>query len=635
MTLLARPCAGLFVMRALVFFILAMLAFCDANATDRLAGLVARAESLKLSDHPVWLRLLHYKNGDAAEQSEILDDDFFVAANGRYSAYDELVATLGAYVGERSALPNESIRCRFPARFHFLDATLKLDLPAAECPRLDSWIKFEQLDSVSLMMISGYFGNPASTFGHILLKINNGSVPDGYTLLDLGVNFGAVVPQNEPTVTYIVRGLFGGYQAGFSDQDYYLSDLTYTRTEFRDMWEYKLGLSEYQQKLLLYHLWEITGRRFQYFFLKGNCAFRIAELLELVTGESFLDDVDFWYAPISVFHRLEQVDSLANDGDNLIASVRYRPSAQRIFYAQVGELDSEERASLNHLIDSGGDLDELQDASSQRKIRVLDTLLEYYQYRLAGMLDEDTDASMRQAKDDAIRARLALPPARSKPSVQLPERRAPSSAAPPSKIGIGAGHNSQLGAYTFATLAGFSYETIGNNLLDHSSLTMVDLSVAYDSDGIQLDALDIVRARKVNLNSADIPGESSSSWEVALGARREQNGCRSCNEAFAEGSIGKSARLGDTAAISALFGADLATGSAGSSAFTRLALNFGPAERWGNEVGATYRYYPRDGIDKLILRWTSRVSLAQRHEIYLDLSDDDELDARLYYAYRW
>jgi len=622
-------------MRTLVFSVLLILAFCDVSASDRLAGFVARAESMELADHPVWLRLLHYENGDSSAQSEILDDEFFLAANGRYSAYDELVATLEAFVEERSAEPNESILCRFPARYHFLDATLGINLPAAECPRLESWSKFEQLDSVSLMMISGYFGNPASTFGHILLKINNGSVPDGYTLLDLGVNFGAVVPENEPTVIYVLRGLFGGYQAGFSDQDYYLSDLTYTRTEFRDMWEYKLGLSEYQQKLLLYHLWEITGRRFQYFFLKGNCAFRIAELLELVTGESFVDDVDFWYAPISVFHRLEQVDSIPNDGDDLIATIRYRQSAQRVFYAQVGELDSEERASLNRLIDSGGDLDELQDASPQRKTRVLDTLLEYYQYRMAGMLDEDTDASLRRAKDDAIRARLALPPAGSKSSVQLPERRAPSSAAPPSKIGVGAGHNSQLGAYTFATFAGFSYETIGNNLLDHSSLTMVDLAVAFDSDSVWLEALDIVRARKVNLNSASIPGESTSSWEVALGARREQNNCRSCSEAFAEGSIGKSARLGDTAAVSALVGADIATGSAGSSAFTRLALNFGSAERWGHEVGATYKYYPRDEVDRLILRWTSRVSIAQRHEIYLDLSDDDELDSRLYYAYRW
>ena len=496
-------------------------------------------------------------------------------------------------------------------------------------------MRADQLDSVSLMMISGYFGNPASTFGHILLKVNNGSVPTGYTLLDLGINFGAVVPEDELTIVYVLRGLFGGYEAGFSDQDYYRADLTYTRTEFRDMWEYKLDLSPYQQKLLLFHLWEITGRRFQYYFLKGNCAYRIAELIELVTGEPFIEDVDVWYAPISVFHRLEQVDRSASGDGGLISSVRYRPSAQRVFYTRVAELNADDRQLLNRLIESGGELDALRSISPQRQVKVLDVLLEYYQYQLAGILDEETDAALRRAKDSAIRARLSLPPADALQTVQMPERRRPSSASPPSRLSIGFGTNRETGSYAFASYVPFSYETVGNNLLEHSSLVMADLSVAVDSEGLRLEALDIVRARKVNLNRVGIAGEATSSWEVALGARREQNFCRDCREAFAEGSIGKSARVGHGGAISGFVGVDAATGEAGSSAFSRVALNLGVPEKWGSELGVTYKYYPRDEDNRVVLRWTTRVSLAQRHELYLDVSDDDVFDARLSYAYRW
>lgn len=622
-------------MRFIIFYLIAAVVFCDANAADRLEPIMQRIQESKLAEDPTWLRLLHFENGDSAEQSEVLDDDFFLADRGRESSYDELVATLEAILEDDSADPNQRVGCRFPARRLFLNTRLGLGLPEIDCPRLAGWIKADQLDSVSLMMISGYFGNPASTFGHVLLKVNNGSVPDGYTLLDLGINFGAVVPENENTLVYVVRGLLGGYQAGFSDQDYYRADLTYTRTEFRDMWEYKLNLSDYQTKLLLYHVWEITGRRFRYFFLSTNCAFRIAELMELVTGEPFVQDVDVWYAPISIFHRLDQVDSGSGESDGVISSIRYRPSAQRIFLAQVEALDDEERALLNDLIQSDGNLDELLNVDAEQRSRVLNVLLEYYQYRMAGNLDEDTDASLRLAKDDAVRARLALPAVDTAPRIDIPARRAPSTAAPPSRFGIGLGHNEELGSFSYASIAPFSYETTGNNLLDYSSLIVADLSLAHDEEGLRLEAFDVVRARKVNLTSTNIAGESTSSWEVALGARREHNACRDCREAFAEGAIGKSRRLGDVTAVSALFGVDVATGSAGSSTFGRLLLNLGSAERWGSEVGATYRYYPRDGEDRFVLHWTSRLSVLHRHEINLDVSSDDTVQASLYYAYRW
>ena len=254
---------------------------------------------------------------------------------------------------------------------------------------------------------------------------------------------------------------------------------------------------------------------------------------------------------------------------------------------------------------------------------------------MAGNLDEDTDASLREAKDDAVRARLALPAVASVSQVEVPARRAPSSAAPPSRLGIGIGHNEEFGSYSYASFAPFSYETTGNNLLDYSSLIVADLSIAHDDDGLRLEAFDIVRARKVNLNITNIADESTSSWEVAFGARRENNGCRDCREAFAEGAIGKSLHLRGGTAVSALFGIDLATGADGSSAFSRLLLNLGSAERWGSEFGATYRYYPRESEDRFVLRWSSRVSLAHRHELNLDVSSDDTVQASLYYAYRW
>ena len=142
-------------MRFIIFFAIAPLAFCDASAAERLEPIMQRVQDTQLAVDPTWLRLLHFENGEASERSEILDDDFFLAENGRDSSYDELVATLKALLEEQSSDVDQSVGCRFPARRLFLNTRLELGLSEIECPRLAKWIKADQLDSVSLMMISG------------------------------------------------------------------------------------------------------------------------------------------------------------------------------------------------------------------------------------------------------------------------------------------------------------------------------------------------------------------------------------------------------------------------------------------------------------------------------------------------
>jgi len=68
------------------------------------------------------------------------------------------------------------------------------------------------VSSVSLVYATGYLGNPASYYGHVLLKINS----DGDTqtaLEDQAINFGAIIPDNEGMVSYILKGLMGGYES--------------------------------------------------------------------------------------------------------------------------------------------------------------------------------------------------------------------------------------------------------------------------------------------------------------------------------------------------------------------------------------------------------------------------------------
>ena len=49
--------------------------------------------------------------------------------------------------------------------------------------------------------------NPASVFGHALLKLNTDQADDRAGLFDLTVNYGALVPENESAVQYIINGI--------------------------------------------------------------------------------------------------------------------------------------------------------------------------------------------------------------------------------------------------------------------------------------------------------------------------------------------------------------------------------------------------------------------------------------------
>ena len=275
----------------------------------------------------MWLKLLHYDRH--GQRSEIVSDDFFLSPTGKTAPAAELQATLAAYFESWPADTNLHVRCRFPARYFWLSQ--QIDLPGyvvrePRCGRLEKWAMLDRLRSVSLLLVSGYFGNPASTFGHALLRLNTGDADDP-NMLDVTINYGALVPENELMVLYVYRGLFGGYQSGFSDKYFYTEDLVYARKELRDFWVYELNLSDEQVRLLAFHLWEVIGKKFTYHFLTQNCAYRLAELLELVTDEPWLTNSRVWYLPVEMFHRLTTLDA-ARPG-RLVRSVLFIPSSQR------------------------------------------------------------------------------------------------------------------------------------------------------------------------------------------------------------------------------------------------------------------------------------------------------------------
>ncbi|MBF0382232.1 MAG: DUF4105 domain-containing protein [Magnetococcales bacterium] len=478
----------------------------------------------KLSQHKVWHRLLHYDTKNS--NGEIHTKEFYLSKQGRDDPLAELQATITGYSEPWESDGNKHPRCRFPARYYWLDSHLSLpdyNLREPRCTNLENWALFDSAKSISLLLVSGYFGNPASTFGHALLRINTGAPEDHKGLFDLAINFGAIVPENEPTPLYIYNGLFGGYQAGFSDRYFYTQDIVYSRTEYRDIWDYKLNLTKQQRTLLLLHMFEINGKKFTYFFLDENCVYRFAELLELVTEENFLEKAEYWYIPSDLFSTLERINSRQkNSGETeIIKSVTFIPSAQRLLYHRFANLSKDEAKTANFLIENG--IDEHQQLLDkyplERQAAILDTILKFQQYRLISE-EPEPQQKTREAKDRALLSRLKLDVI-SKPLTPIAPLPSPAKGSSPNRVSMGMSYEKGQPIRSQFSIAPFSQELLGENSLENGELVVMETVIGWDKKhDFDLDRFDLIRVQKLDTPPAQISGESPWAWRVRMGVDR-------------------------------------------------------------------------------------------------------------------
>ena len=69
---------------------------------------------------------------------------------------------------------------------------------------------------------------------------------------------------------------------------YYRKVREYNDIESRDIWEYKLKLSEEEVSRVLLHLWEMQRAEFDYYFLDENCSYQLLSLLDVAREDLHL-----------------------------------------------------------------------------------------------------------------------------------------------------------------------------------------------------------------------------------------------------------------------------------------------------------------------------------------------------------
>lgn len=284
---------------------------------------IVQADELQLAQHEVWLALLHYKRETISRRfiSQADDARFFLAENGNTDAHAELVADIEAFLQTETStsLKNINAQCLFPARWWWLKQQLALpDDYDVACPKLAAFMEKLSHHKLFLVFPSMYMNNPGSTFGHTFLRFDG---DDKSILLSQTLNYAARSDKTDALLSYIGKGLFGGYTGFFRVRPYSETVQEYSNIENRDIWEYQLDFTAEEIEQLVRHVWEVKGIDFDYYFFRENCSYRLLALIDVVrpglqlTGEN---DFPAYAIPVDTVRALDE--------KNLIVSRTFRAS---------------------------------------------------------------------------------------------------------------------------------------------------------------------------------------------------------------------------------------------------------------------------------------------------------------------
>ncbi len=508
-----------------------------SNQREYLESLIEISKENRLANERTWYLLLHYRLNrfGPGVTSEIDGDEFFLATTGKTDPGAELAATLTAFfsnqkVGEAKQLP----QCAFPARYLWLNNQLQFDpelMPIQRCDSFDLWREKIDAESVSLVFSSYYLNNPASMFGHTLLRFNR---TDGArsNLLDFAVNYAAVIDPDVSSFDYIWKGLTGGFDGRFSVMPYYDIVRQYNDLENRDLWEYRLNFSIAQIDFMLLHIWELTFTHFDFYFLHENCSYHLLSLLEAGNPELHLRD-RFWAWTLPT-ETIKQI----SDQPELVDDVVRRPSLGSQLNHQLAKLNDKERKYVKQLSDNPAkaNAEKLDLITPERRARVIDTAINAIQYQ---SYQEIERADEQDNKVYALLVQRAQLP-RDNTDVLQPDKSpiSPDQSHDPVRFQILGGNSrseentTEIGNRSFLEL---SIQPGFHNLLSteagqapNSQINFLNLRARHETNSeswrLQKFTLtDIISLYPVN------PLIQEPSWKINLGwERNRDNGCKDC-----------------------------------------------------------------------------------------------------------
>lgn len=513
-----------------------------------------------LAQSATWHKLMLYESDNqsfSGVRSAIHSPEFFLAKDGDINPEAELEATITALTSPSQTGQNDQHpKCRFPARLIWLREVLSKkneQLQPISCPEFSAWSDLEKLESISLVFANGFLENPASYFGHTFLKFNRQENIEASNLSDTTLNFGAILDKKDDPITYIFKGITGGYDGGFSPIEFYFHTSTYGEKELRDLWEYRLNLPKPAVQMIAAHAWEVMQKKYVYYFFKKNCAYRIAELIQIIDNIPALSEKTPWLIPQKMVQHLAKIQYKSKP---LVSNIIYHPSRQSRLYEKFSNLTREEISLLRNLQHTTTTLNnpELNELPLERKQAIVDTLIDYHQFSATKKQGKSNNKKTSPLYLSALAARLALP--EGIPSIASRQNTSPDQGRPPSWIQIEVASTSGRGQNQNLRLRPAYYDNLdaSSAQVKNGALSMGDIQISHQKGKYSLRQFDLIAIDSVNPAVTGLPGDQGFGWKLKAGLEPAYPSCQDCTISRLQGDIGLGLQLSPTWFFSAYSG---------------------------------------------------------------------------------
>ncbi len=513
------------------FLLIAPLSLLSYDANDSTEDIIQN-----LGSSYSWYGILDYKESHL----EVLDKKQYLSSIDNFSPDEELRFTLDEY--KKYLEGSSDFFCRHPSRAFFITHHIK-SLPKfnyQNCKEYLRWVEDGDITSISFMYVTGYLQNPASFFGHTLLKFNRGNI--NQSLLDRSLNYGAET-NNDAALPYVVKGLIGKYKAALQEESFFRLSAEYQEFQMRDIYEYKLSFTDYQKNIILSYTYEMQFRKYDYYFLSDNCAYRINRILGNALGEEVMPKTP-WKAPIDLLIKI--YDS------GLVTDIIYHPSQTTKMISGIESLSSEDKilfySTFNNKLSKYQNFEKLESTSVKL------AAIEYLNYKKLKAYKKNDEVIL----EDIDRARknilLSINPEKTFKKNEISMAAFPHEINRPTRVSYNSLHIERMKVAHSFKLRGANFELLDKDKtkITRSEFVFLSPKITYFDNELFIDELVLFKILSLNDRKIKIPNERNISWGIDISRKNLSKSCYPCSISSLTGTIGKSIYFNDNSTFYAL-----------------------------------------------------------------------------------
>jgi hypothetical protein len=422
--------------------------------------LVAQSQKIALYEHPLWRAILHVKN----DQPINADHDLYLSKN-HFSLEQELTLTIELILNDKQS------SCRYPARIMFLQEFLSFNdvVDLSHCTDYQEYLQKVPITDVYLVYASENVSSASSMLGHIMLRM------DGTNNNDLNVSHGItffteIEGANVPNILY--ESLISGKKGFFQIAPYSNFVDNYLNVEQRNVWEYKLLLSDMQKQLIRNISWELGSTDLSYFFHTYNCA-TVTQLLIVSAVPEKINTLQSWLTPLDVVRFVEE--------NNLVEKTNLIPSDEWELRALIDSLPKAEITKAKQSVYSENIYLE-KTFSDKDKLLTLAFYKAYNKFAKKNNLISEATYKVNNQSTELLATTL--------PSYQLEvsEYKKPTDASPEGQFSIGWRHENEkdwleIGLFPVSSDEGDNKK----HVFGETTLTLASLNILYEPNNLKLD----------------------------------------------------------------------------------------------------------------------------------------------------